>query len=134
MITETNKYKGLKFTCDSCDYVVSSDAMSDFDVDDFSYCPYCGESLVEKDTTDYAQIELYSFWQKHQWTPCSDKLPVESGEYLVTQYSEKHIDEYCNGYKVSTIFFDDNGWWDDLDYGLGWEIIAWLPIPEPYCR
>lgn len=42
MITETETYKGRKFTCDNCDYVVSSDAMSDFDLDDFSYCHCCG--------------------------------------------------------------------------------------------
>lgn len=42
MIIETESCKGRKFTCDNCNYVVSSDAMSDFDVDDFSYCPYCG--------------------------------------------------------------------------------------------
>ncbi len=43
MLTETEAYKGRKFICDNCGYVVSSDAMSDFDVDDFNYCPYCGE-------------------------------------------------------------------------------------------
>lgn len=43
MVTETNEYKGRQFICDSCGYVVSSNAMSDFDVDDFNYCPYCGE-------------------------------------------------------------------------------------------
>ena len=42
MIIDTEEYKGRKFICDNCDYVVSSDAMSDFDVDDFSYCPCCG--------------------------------------------------------------------------------------------
>ena len=48
MVTETNEYKGRQFKCDSCGYVVSSNAMSDFDVDDFSYCPYCGFDTNEK--------------------------------------------------------------------------------------
>ena len=48
MITETEAYKGSKFTCDNCGYVVSSDAMSDFDVGDFSYCPYCGAVQEER--------------------------------------------------------------------------------------
>ena len=43
MVTETNEYEGRQFICDSCGYVVSSNAMSDFDVDDFNYCPCCGE-------------------------------------------------------------------------------------------
>lgn len=42
MITDTNAYKGQKFTCESCGYVVSSDTESDFSVVDFQYCPYCG--------------------------------------------------------------------------------------------
>lgn len=46
MIVETEAYKGRKFICNNCGYVVSSDAMSDFDVDDFCYCPYCGESTA----------------------------------------------------------------------------------------
>lgn len=39
---DTEACKGRKFTCDKCGYVVFSDATDDFDVDDFSYCPYCG--------------------------------------------------------------------------------------------
>lgn len=42
MITDTETYKGRKFTCSNCGYVVSSDATDDFDVLDFVYCPYCG--------------------------------------------------------------------------------------------
>ena len=42
MKTDTEAYKGRKFTCNNCGYVVSSDATDDFDVEDFSYCPYCG--------------------------------------------------------------------------------------------
>lgn len=48
MITETEACKGRKFTCDNCDYVVSSDAMSDFDVIDFMYCPCCGAVQEER--------------------------------------------------------------------------------------
>lgn len=43
MITDTEAYKGRKFICKECGYVVSSDATDDFDVYDFSYCPYCGQ-------------------------------------------------------------------------------------------
>lgn len=37
MVTETNEYKGRRFKCSVCDGVVSSNAMSDFDVDDFYF-------------------------------------------------------------------------------------------------
>lgn len=42
MVEDTEAYKGRKFTCKYCGYVVSSDATDDFDVLDFQYCPYCG--------------------------------------------------------------------------------------------
>lgn len=49
MITDTEAYKGRKFTCDNCGYVVSSDATDDFGVEDFNYCPYCGMSDDQED-------------------------------------------------------------------------------------
>ena len=66
------------------------------------------------------------------WIPCSEKLPGEPNNYLVTQYNENAIDEYCNGYRVERIFFDDNGWWDNIDCDCGWTIIAWQPLPKSY--
>lgn len=66
------------------------------------------------------------------WIPISERLPEYAGDYLVTQYNSKAIDEYCNGSRISTIFFDNNGWWDDIDFSCGWEIIAWQPLPQPY--
>lgn len=61
MIAETEAYKGRKFTCDNCDYVVSSDAMSDFGVEDFNYCPYCGAVQEErmKENSIYKYIETH---------------------------------------------------------------------------
>ena len=70
---------------------------------------------------------------KGGWIPCSERLPEEAGDYLVTQYAEKSIFDYCDAYRVSIIFFDDkNGWWDDIDNSCGWNIIAWKALPAPY--
>jgi hypothetical protein len=66
------------------------------------------------------------------WIPCSERLPEGGSDYLVTQYNEDAIDEYCDGYRTGIIFFDKLGWWDDIDSSCGWEIIAWMPLPEPY--
>ena len=66
------------------------------------------------------------------WIPCSERLPKDAEEYHVTQYNKNAVTEYCDGYRTARIFFDDNGWWDDIDVLAGWEIIAWMPLPEPY--
>ena len=52
MITDTEAYKGRKFTCRNCGYVVSSDATDDFDVLDFVYCPYCGSDERYEDSKE----------------------------------------------------------------------------------
>ena len=71
--------------------------------------------------------------QHNDWIPCSERLPEEANDYLVTQYTKKSIFDYCDAYRVSTIFFDNkNGWWDDIDNSCGWDIIAWQPLPAPY--
>ena len=66
------------------------------------------------------------------WIPCSERLPECAGDYLVTQYNQKAKDEYYNGCRTSTIFFDSIEWWDVIDFSDGWEIIAWQPLPQPY--
>lgn len=48
MVEDTEAYKGRRFTCKKCGYVVSSDATDDFDVDDFRFCPYCGNFEAEE--------------------------------------------------------------------------------------
>ena len=82
----------------------------------------------------YFKEELQSEEEyKGGWISVDDRLPEETGDYLVTQYTEKSIFDYCDAYRVSTIFFDDkNGWWDDIDNSCGWNIIAWMPLPSPY--
>lgn len=63
-----------------------------------------------------------------QWIPCSERLPTESGKYLVTV---KNLTRFwilkepvfvCN-YEFNEFMFQ--GWEDN-------EVIAWMPLPEPY--
>ena len=63
------------------------------------------------------------------WIPCSERLPEESGEYLVTSkiyFVPDHVDEIDNyvGVKISH-YSTRCGWLDD-------EVMAWQPLPEPY--
>ena len=59
-----------------------------------------------------------------KWTPCSERLPKETGTYLVT------INYHGNTY-VSMDNFSPSGWeltgWTGLATRL-----AWAKVPEPY--
>ena len=66
---------------------------------------------------------------KGGWISCSEMLPEESGEYLVTSkiyFVPDHVDEIDNyvGVKISH-YSTRYGWLDD-------EVMAWQPLPEPY--
>ena len=75
----------------------------------------------------------------NNWIPCSERLPEEYGEYLVTYKSDgKQIfmdiieyemsyefDHEKNRFKGIWLFADD---WQALDS----EVIAWMPLPKPY--
>ena len=69
---------------------------------------------------------------EQRWIPCSERLPEESGQYIIT-VKYVHVDGYEDLYA-------EHGEWD----GDHWEmfclghcgevedIIAWMPLPEPY--
>ena len=65
---------------------------------------------------------------EQRWIPCSERLPEYDGEmYLVTDYCEQinrrriHI-SYC--------YVNREGFWSDVP--IGYKVIAWMPLPEPY--
>jgi len=59
------------------------------------------------------------------WTPCSERLPNETGYYLVTVKSEE-------GKIVGAHYWDEDA--DADEYDCEHEVIAWMPLPEPYKR
>ena len=67
--------------------------------------------------------------------PCEERLPSESGTYLVT-------DKVFNGenirYKTDTAYFNGETWHSDFEgtcngrTDIGRRVIAWQPLPQPY--
>lgn len=67
-----------------------------------------------------------------EWIPCSERLPEEDGQYLIT-VKYKHVDGYDDIYAEHGEWYD--GKWDMFFFGHCGEaegIIAWMPLPEPY--
>lgn len=78
-----------------------------------------------------------------EWIPVSERLPKEDGKYLTTV---KGIGSYYNEirsfaislYKIDKYDFSDkkgSGWYFyHYEYGYIEEtnVIAWMPLPEPY--
>ena len=68
-----------------------------------------------------------------RWIPCSERLPEEDGQYLIT-VKYKHVnDSYEDVYAEHGDWFD--GKWDMFCFehcGEVEDIIAWMPLPEPY--
>lgn len=73
----------------------------------------------EQEFLDWINAE---YVQENSWIPCSERLPDKDGIYLVTHRKFGKLEVTWN------IFYggEHASWlWND-------EIIAWMPLPEPY--
>lgn len=89
-----------------------------------------GEDFI---SYDMAQNFLKELPPSKEWLLCSDRLPDDSGEYLVSV-----IDDEDEDYKhVGVAYFAhpndydiDKGEWRELM--IDEKVIAWMPLPKPY--
>lgn len=76
-----------------------------------------------------------------QWIPCSERLPEEYGEFLVTMTEKAKAKDL--GFDIDETYirkmrYDSNGWhlpihipsW--INEAVKDEVLAWMPLPEPY--
>lgn len=97
---------------------------------------------VVKDAKEIVQEVAEEY--NNGWIPCSERLPEESGYYLVTyhywsdgNFLPKYDDTYVRRlhYQISEHFV---GWNypknvdDRAENDCHKEVIAWQPLPEPY--
>jgi hypothetical protein len=79
------------------------------------------------------------------WIPCSERLPEDSGDYLVRP-SDSVLEDYSDFSEIMIMPYDADceafGWWVERYHpiSLGYldsdfnefEVIAWMPMPKPY--
>ena len=102
--------------------------------DDDWFCGDAERNLEEIPDTRGNRIE-----QPH-WIPCSEKLPEANGRYLVTRglnacgslWKRVYIVNYSDlmGLKSDRIWWDGNV--GKSDFERIEDVIAWMPLPEPY--
>jgi len=60
-----------------------------------------------------------------QWIPCSERLPEESGLYIVTNVGRWVEPVGTRYYNIRA----DGGFWSGHP---GHKVLAWMPLPKPY--
>lgn len=58
------------------------------------------------------------------WIACEDRLPEESGDYLITNE---------DGNSTCAYYSKNGNWWCGIEEGcIAFYPVAWQPLPEPY--
>ena len=87
---------------------------------------------VQSEPKSYRMGYQAGYAAAQRWIPCSERLPEENGQYLIT-VKYKHVDSYEDIYAEHGEWID--GRWDMFSFGHCGEvedIIAWMPLPAPY--
>ena len=102
--------------------------------------PYLSEATLEELIDEAPTIDA-----EPRWIPCSERLPEDSGDYLVRP-SDSVLEDYSDFSEIMIMPYDADceafGWWVERYHpiSLGYldsdfnefEVIAWMPLPKPY--
>ena len=85
--------------------------------------------------------QMPSAQPEQRWIPCSERLPEEYGEFLVTMTEKAKAKDL--GFDIDETYirkmrYNSNGWqlprhipsW--INEAVKDEVLAWMPLPEPY--
>jgi len=106
-----------------------------------SWYPYYQQALTAVSKLPSAQPEdkcgecdawnQYKNYPRQQWIPCSERLPEDDTDFLVTDGESMAVGYYRQD--VRAWDSADFGWIENRKNGYGInKVIAWMPLPEPY--
>ena len=65
------------------------------------------------------------------WIPVTERLPQTKGQYLM--FLEDYEDASITSYDVGYYDKQEEKWSShQLHDWYGWEVVAWMPLPQPY--
>lgn len=111
----------MNYICANCGTVVG-----DYEDNEmyFKFCPDCGQAQA----IDMHVVETLIKNEPtiSQWIPVSERLPDDGELVLLTFEGSEKVD-------METAIYDVKYGFSTSDmFGLGYGIIAWMPLPEPY--
>ena len=71
---------------------------------------------------------MYNKVKQPQWIPCSDKLPSEEGEYIVSCINDNGYEFVSDDYFYPSESNVEGGFFD----AFGADVVAWQPLPQTY--
>ena len=104
--------------------------------DECNLCYEQGNMGEQKEALDMAIKAL----EQTRWIPCSERLPEVNGRYLVTRglnacgalWNRIYIVNYSDLMGVKSIKIWWNGNVGKSDFETYNDILAWMPLPQPY--
>lgn len=98
--------------------------------DKYSDCyKYAGVHVkVIQDMIEQLQDDLKQDEKENGWIPVSERLPEKNKDVITTVKYSGFMGMY--GRWLKTAFIDGYGEWNGEC--IGGEVIAWMPLPEPY--
>ena len=70
-----------------------------------------------------AELEWKLGEAEQRWIPCSERLPNESGWYVISVVGFENITDV-------SYFYSDEAKWSDVSHTQS--VVAWMPLPTPY--